>query len=77
LNDGLNSAIRYYLNNFKFHSISNFKRDGQRQDSMNLLLGKYIVNPKEKSPFQQQNSLGYFYKFIGLAFIVGLIKFAY
>jgi hypothetical protein len=44
---------------------------------MNLLLGKYIVNPKEKSPFQQQNSLGYFYKFIGLAFIVGLIKFTY
>eukprot|EP01080_Neovahlkampfia_damariscottae_P005408 gene5408-9221_t len=64
LNDGSNSAIRYFLNNF---------RDGKRQDSMNLFLGKYIVNPKEKSPFQKENSLSYFYKFIGLAFITGII----
>jgi len=42
LNDGLNSCIRYWLNNFK---------DGFRQDGFDLALGNYRVD-KSKSPFR-------------------------
>ncbi|GBG59110.1 hypothetical protein CBR_g32128 [Chara braunii] len=40
--DGINSLVRYYLNNF---------RDGLRQDSLDLLMGSYVVNESEPSPF--------------------------
>lgn len=43
LNDGWNSATRYYLNNF---------RDGSYQDALNLFLGVYQVDPKTTSPFK-------------------------
>jgi hypothetical protein len=42
LNDGLNSATRYYLNNFK---------DGFRQDAYDLFLGNYVVGQNPRSPF--------------------------
>jgi hypothetical protein len=64
LSDGTNSAIRYYLNNFQ---------DGKRQDATNLLLGKYVVNPKEESPFKNQNSLQYIYTVLKLALFTGLL----
>ncbi|XP_031560293.1 phosphatidylinositide phosphatase SAC1-like [Actinia tenebrosa] len=38
LKDGLNSAIRYYKNNFS---------DGWRQDSIDLFLGNYVVDSNE------------------------------
>lgn len=38
LMDGLNSIVRYFKNNFK---------DGYRQDSVDLLLGNYIVEEQE------------------------------
>ncbi|KAH8378820.1 hypothetical protein KR009_001636 [Drosophila setifemur] len=38
LQDGKNSLMRYYLNNFA---------DGQRQDGIDLFLGKYIINDNE------------------------------
>ncbi|EDW18103.1 uncharacterized protein Dmoj_GI13040, isoform B [Drosophila mojavensis] len=38
LNDGKNSLVRYYLNNFA---------DGRRQDGIDLFLGNYIVNDSE------------------------------
>lgn len=42
LNDGFNSAVRYVKNNFM---------DGARQDSFDLFVGRYSVNPSAKSPF--------------------------
>eukprot|EP00735_Rhodelphis_limneticus_P009063 TRINITY_DN2515_c0_g1::TRINITY_DN2515_c0_g1_i1::g.19455::m.19455 TRINITY_DN2515_c0_g1::TRINITY_DN2515_c0_g1_i1::g.19455 ORF type:complete len:657 (-),score=195.19,sp/Q6GM29/SAC1_XENLA/38.33/6e-111,Syja_N/PF02383.13/4.7e-78 TRINITY_DN2515_c0_g1_i1:46-2016(-) len=44
LNDGQNSCVRYYLNNF---------RDGQRQDSVDLLLGLYTPSVDAPSPLKQ------------------------
>lgn len=38
LQDGYNSALRYYLNNF---------RDGYRQDAISLASGDYVVNPDD------------------------------
>ncbi|KAJ6220672.1 hypothetical protein RDWZM_006484 [Blomia tropicalis] len=52
LQDGLNSCIRYYKNNFE---------DGFRQDSFDLLLGRYEVRPDEgksiPSPLARRNML--------------------
>jgi phosphatidylinositol 4-phosphatase len=47
IDDGINSATRYVLNNF---------RDGDRQDSYDLLLGNYVPSKRpagSKSPFKQ------------------------
>ena len=44
LQDGVNSALRYYFGNFS---------DGRRQDSLDLLFGAYKVDPTNyTSPFQ-------------------------
>lgn len=44
LQDGINSALRYYYGNFS---------DGIRQDSLDLLFGAYVVNVERySSPFQ-------------------------
>ena len=44
LQDGVNSALRYYFGNFS---------DGRRQDSLDLLFGAYKVDPTNYfSPFQ-------------------------
>lgn len=50
LNDGKNSAIRYYLNNFA---------DGIRQDGFDLFLGNYVVNPSS-SPLRVNHSWRYY-----------------
>jgi hypothetical protein len=42
INDGMNSATRYYLNNMQ---------DGNKQNGIDLLLGKYKVAKTQKSPF--------------------------
>lgn len=42
LADGVNSVMRYYLNNLV---------DGQRQDSVDLIIGKYKPDPHKPSPF--------------------------
>ncbi len=47
-NDGTNSMTRYFLNNFS---------DGQKLDSINLFLGKYVVNPHVDSPFKDYKTL--------------------
>lgn len=44
--DGINSALRYYYGNFS---------DGSRQDSLDLLFGAYKIDPSNyKSPFQSR-----------------------
>lgn len=67
LNDGVNSITRYYLNNFK---------DGIKQDSVNLLLGKYIVKPSGKSPFEQENQSNVFFSVLKYGFFVSLFMLA-
>lgn len=48
--DGVNSLTRYYLNNFA---------DGVRQDAYDLLVGNFVPDKRDESPFtfQQQHSL--------------------
>lgn len=46
-NDGVNSCMRYYINNFT---------DGVKQDSIDLLLGRYRPNPSEPSPFSARTT---------------------
>ncbi|TYZ62122.1 hypothetical protein PybrP1_005143 [[Pythium] brassicae (nom. inval.)] len=50
LQDGVNSVTRYYLNNFA---------DGVRQDAYDLLVGNFVPDKRDESPFsfQQQHSL--------------------
>jgi len=62
-NDFTNSVIRYYLNNFS---------DGSRQDSMNLLLGKYVVNQKSLSPFRKQTSAKFIHNFLKYSLFTGV-----
>jgi len=51
LQDGINSAVRYYKNNFA---------DGFRQDAIDLFLGNYVVNSGQKiSPFHDQRDWKY------------------
>jgi len=58
LQDGVNSMIRYYKNNFA---------DGFRQDSIDLLLGNYVVDPSNKSsPFVEKKD----WKYMALPFIL-------
>lgn len=47
LQDGYNSVMRYYLNNF---------RDGERQDAIDLMLGRYRPDPNLPSPFVKRPS---------------------
>ncbi|XP_033158809.1 phosphatidylinositide phosphatase SAC1 isoform X1 [Drosophila mauritiana] len=55
MQDGKNSLMRYYLNNFA---------DGQRQDSIDLFLGKYLVNDNEggavPSPLESKHGWRFF-----------------
>jgi len=46
--DGLNSATRYYLNNFT---------DGLKEDSLNLFIGNYQVSNNHPSPFSGKKNL--------------------
>jgi hypothetical protein len=63
INDGTNSITRYYLNNFS---------DGVRQDALNLFLGKYVVNPKEESPFAVHSALTYVYTLLKYSLFIGM-----
>jgi len=45
LQDGVNSMVRYWKNNFM---------DGKRQDSIDLLLGNFVVTEQVSSPFRNQ-----------------------
>lgn len=67
LQDGVNSIMRYYLNNF---------RDGCRQDSYDLFVGNYEPSGHNRSPFtfQQQHSFPVFIS--GLVLLIGLVVFA-
>jgi len=47
LRDGLNSAVRYWKNNFQ---------DGFRQDSIDLLLGNFVVSDQVRSPFMSNTT---------------------
>ncbi|EDW76978.1 uncharacterized protein Dwil_GK21146 [Drosophila willistoni] len=55
LQDGKNSLMRYYLNNFA---------DGQRQDGIDLFLGRYLINDNEggvlPSPLESPHGWRYF-----------------
>ncbi|EDV39515.2 uncharacterized protein Dana_GF24443, isoform A [Drosophila ananassae] len=55
LQDGKNSLMRYYLNNFA---------DGQRQDGIDLFLGKYLINDNEgravPSPLESKRGWRFF-----------------
>lgn len=57
--DFSNSVMRYYLNNFS---------DGKRQDSINLLLGKYQVINNQPSPFKER---GVVYPVLKYVFFTG------
>eukprot|EP00741_Cyanophora_paradoxa_P004975 tig00000842_g4823.t1 len=48
LQDGWNSATRYYLNNFK---------DGEKQDALDLFVGNFIPDPAGPSPFVTHTAL--------------------
>ncbi|CAL8466862.1 g6398 [Coccomyxa elongata] len=43
LDDGVKSAMRYFLNNF---------RDGRKQDALDLLTGTYTISKDKPSPFK-------------------------
>eukprot|EP00794_Sanderia_malayensis_P018849 gene18849-20747_t len=63
IQDGINSAIRYYKNNFS---------DGFRQDAIDLFLGNYVVNPgRKESPFRVEKD----WKFLALP-VIFLIGFS-
>ncbi|KAL0481087.1 phosphatidylinositide phosphatase [Acrasis kona] len=63
INDGINSLRRYYLNNFK---------DGEKQDGLNLLLGRVVIKDNnELSESQKTATQLRFY--IGLATISALV----
>jgi len=70
LQDGVNSMVRYWKNNFM---------DGKRQDSIDLLLGNFVVTEQVTSPFRDQLdnfkkrgiSVGIFY---GVTFAIVMFK---
>jgi hypothetical protein len=47
INDGINSCMRYYINNFT---------DGIKQDAIDLMLGRYRPSITTPSPFSQRTS---------------------
>jgi len=48
INDGINSCMRYYINNFT---------DGSKQDAIDLLLGIYRPNIHQPSPFSYRTPI--------------------
>uniref|UniRef100_K3WWY9 SAC domain-containing protein n=1 Tax=Globisporangium ultimum (strain ATCC 200006 / CBS 805.95 / DAOM BR144) TaxID=431595 RepID=K3WWY9_GLOUD len=63
IQDGINSVTRYYLNNFA---------DGVRQDAYDLLVGNFLPDKRDESPFtfQQQHSLVNFVMELSLMSVV-------
>eukprot|EP01038_Epipyxis_sp_PR26KG_P004164 gene4164-5928_t len=66
-NDGVNSCMRYYINNFT---------DGIKQDSIDLLLGNYRPDPLAPSPFGQRNAQESLSSNITKAFVLMIIIFS-
>jgi hypothetical protein len=65
LNDGLNSVMRYYYNNFT---------DGFRQDAFDLFVGNYLPLSSEKTPFRAATiDLVRIVLVVLAVFIVGLV----
>jgi hypothetical protein len=65
-NDAMNSILRYYLNNFS---------DGDKQDAINLFLGKYVVDPEASSPFM--TNVNPMLMFLKYSFFVSLLITAF
>eukprot|EP01006_Ploeotia_vitrea_P035237 TRINITY_DN65849_c1_g1_i1.p1 TRINITY_DN65849_c1_g1~~TRINITY_DN65849_c1_g1_i1.p1 ORF type:complete len:619 (+),score=344.64 TRINITY_DN65849_c1_g1_i1:163-2019(+) len=71
LQDGKNSLMRYYLNNF---------RDGDAQDGVDLMLGNYVPRKDQPSPFRQgprQGSMMVLLGYVALALALLLIVWSY
>ncbi|KAJ3086263.1 Phosphatidylinositide phosphatase SAC1 [Quaeritorhiza haematococci] len=67
LQDGINSVVRYIKNNYL---------DGWRQDSFDLFLGVYEVNPHSESPFTaQQRNVTFYALPLGAIFSIFMILY--
>jgi hypothetical protein len=67
-NDGVNSCVRYYLNNLT---------DGRKQDSIDLLLGYYRPDPTTPSPFLPREGQETLTGALNKAFIVLVLIFTF
>mmetsp|Transcript_61 Transcript_61/g.120 ORF Transcript_61/g.120 Transcript_61/m.120 type:complete len:628 (-) Transcript_61:36-1919(-) len=65
-NDGVNSCMRYHINNFV---------DASKQDSIDLLLGNYRPDPVGASPFLSRDDQEYLYDSVNKAFILTVLIF--
>jgi phosphatidylinositol 4-phosphatase len=68
INDGVNSVMRYYINNFK---------DGFKQDAIDMLLGNYRPSTLDPSPFQMRPGQESFEINIIKAFVLLMIIFSF
>jgi hypothetical protein len=66
-NDGVNSCIRYYVNNFT---------DGVKQDAIDLMLGIYHPDPSGPSPFVPRPGQESLSNNITKAFVLMMVIFA-
>ncbi len=72
MQDGVNSGLRYYYNNFT---------DGFKQDSMDLLLGHYQVDtinpisPFKKSKFNMVIGMKFYRKFYAILLLAFVMMF--
>jgi hypothetical protein len=66
INDGMNSCMRYYINNFV---------DASKQDSIDLLLGNYHPDPVGVSPFVPRDDQEYLCTSVNKAFILTVLFF--
>lgn len=62
IKDGISAISRYYLNNFQ---------DGVRQDAMDLMSGRYIVNRNSPSPFLLNGLDTFSYLPVASALLIG------
>lgn len=65
-NDGVNSLMRYYINNFL---------DGTKQDAIDLMLGRYRPDPASPSPFSGKASKDYASNTLTKAFVLLMLIF--
>ena len=65
-NDGVNSCMRYYINNFM---------DASKQDSIDLLLGNYRPDPVGSSPFTPRDDQESICTSINKAFVLTVLVF--
>lgn len=67
MNDGVNSVMRYYINNFT---------DGIKQDAIDLMLGRYRPNLSAPSPFSYRTSQEALSSNITKAFVLFILIFS-